>query len=243
MWRRRRSLRASSDRWVNSCPPTITRPFVGVSSPAIRLRSVLLPEPLGPMMETNWLAGTCRLTSLNAVTAWPASPYLLLTRSRTTAGVSVMTSLVAESDRRLEPGHAARRKDRRDRAHQGGHKSDEAELHVGKVKIKHVAQKVRKGPPDPQCAQGNAHRTAQREQVRAGLGAHPDAVHLAVIPMTAVEGPADFHGATGRGEVHGDTEHRERQRTRRALEHERVVHPGSEVEREARGDDHALAPG
>src|SRR2546425_4715296 len=74
MWRRRRSLRASSDRWVNSWPPTMTRPCVGVSSPAIRLRSVFLPEPLGPMMERNWLAGTCRLTSLNAVTAWPASP-------------------------------------------------------------------------------------------------------------------------------------------------------------------------
>src|SRR5439155_16807511 len=74
MWRRRRSLRASSDRRVNSWPPTITRPCVGVSSPAIRLRSVLLPEPLGPMMERNWLAGTCRLTALNAVNAWPASP-------------------------------------------------------------------------------------------------------------------------------------------------------------------------
>src|SRR5438445_8237348 len=251
-----------------------------------------------------------------------------------------MTSLVAESDRRLEPGRPARGKDRRDRAHQGGHEPYEAELHVGEVKIQHVAQQVGEGPADPQGAQGDADHTAQheterahhqrldqhhalqipapdphrtggaqlaralddpgservrdpqrpdeedhaaehvdtretppnlrypvvdhlpggedaqrvlgpeiaregrpqRDQVRAGLGAHPDAVHLAVVPMTAVEGPADLHGATGRGEVHGDTEHRERQRTRRALEHERVVHPGSEMEREARGDDHALAP-
>src|SRR2546427_118667 len=55
----------------------------------------------------------------------------------------------------------------------------------------------------------------QRGEVRAGLRAHPDAVHLAVVPMAAVEGTTDLYGATGRGEVHGDAEHRERQWTRR----------------------------
>src|SRR3989442_3926180 len=63
-----------------------------------------------------------------------------------------MTSLVAESDRGLEPGRAARGKDRRDRAHQGGHEPYEAELHVGEVKIKRVAQQVGKGPAAPQRA-------------------------------------------------------------------------------------------
>src|SRR5439155_21346263 len=71
-----------------------------------------------------------------------------------------MTSLVAESDRRPEPGRPARGKDRRDRAHQGGHEPYEAELHVGEVKIQHVAQQVGEGPADPQGAQGDADHTA-----------------------------------------------------------------------------------
>src|SRR6266446_3642798 len=78
-----------------------------------------------------------------------------------------MTSLVAESDRRLEPGRPARGKDRRDRAHQGGHEPYEAELHVGEAKIQHVAQQVGEGPADPQGAQGDADHTAQHETERA----------------------------------------------------------------------------
>ncbi len=59
-----------------SCPATNTYPLVGVSSPAMRLSSVLLPQPFGFMMDTNSPGGTSRLMSLTAATACAPRPVL-----------------------------------------------------------------------------------------------------------------------------------------------------------------------
>ena len=67
--RKRRSLRALSESWARFRPPITTRPLSGVSRPARRLSNVLLPDPLGPMIERNSPPDTSRLTSVRAVKA------------------------------------------------------------------------------------------------------------------------------------------------------------------------------
>jgi hypothetical protein len=60
-WRRRRASRGSSPlAWI--------RPPVGVDSPATSRRSVDLPQPDGPMSDTNVPIGTSKLTSSSALT-------------------------------------------------------------------------------------------------------------------------------------------------------------------------------
>src|SRR3972149_3969414 len=52
-----------------SMPATLSMPRSGLSMPAIRLRSVLLPEPDGPMRATKSPALTSRLKSFNTGTS------------------------------------------------------------------------------------------------------------------------------------------------------------------------------
>ena len=49
---RRTLVRSSSESPASASPSTLTSPDVGRSRPPIRLSSVDLPEPDGPMMET-----------------------------------------------------------------------------------------------------------------------------------------------------------------------------------------------
>src|SRR5687767_10600880 len=56
----------------------MTRPCVGLSMPAIRCRSVDLPDPLGPIRATNSPRSTVRSTFSSAVTCtWPRTNSLL----------------------------------------------------------------------------------------------------------------------------------------------------------------------
>ena len=50
---RRKRLREASERRVRRCPSTQTSPEVGRSTAATRWRSVLFPQPLGPIKATN----------------------------------------------------------------------------------------------------------------------------------------------------------------------------------------------
>ena len=54
-----------------STPPIAIVPLLGLSMPAIRLSSVLLPEPLGPINAMNSPAATSRSMSNSTGMAWP----------------------------------------------------------------------------------------------------------------------------------------------------------------------------
>src|SRR3981081_2620203 len=65
---RRRAWRSSAPRIaVISWPPIRTRPEVGSTSRLMQRRSVDLPDPLGPMIETNWPFWTSRDTDSSAL--------------------------------------------------------------------------------------------------------------------------------------------------------------------------------
>jgi hypothetical protein len=69
--RRRNRAAAVSDSVSTRCWPTRTTPLVGRSIPAMRLSSVDLPLPDGPMIATASPAATVRLTSATAsAAAW-----------------------------------------------------------------------------------------------------------------------------------------------------------------------------
>jgi hypothetical protein len=65
---------------VTSRSPMMTRPAVGVSSPAIILSVVVLPQPEGPSRQTNSPSPISRLRSETAV----KSPNFLVTPSNLT---------------------------------------------------------------------------------------------------------------------------------------------------------------
>src|SRR5262245_4282171 len=65
---------------VMSCSLKITRPVSGRRCPVMRLKSVVFPAPLGPMMALIDPAGTVKLTP---PTAW--KPSKLFRRSRTSS--------------------------------------------------------------------------------------------------------------------------------------------------------------
>ena len=67
-------------RSVTSSPPIRMRPEVGISSPAIILRLVVLPQPEGPSRQTNSPSPISNLRSLAAVTA----PKVLVTSRNST---------------------------------------------------------------------------------------------------------------------------------------------------------------
>src|SRR5262245_8322305 len=77
-------------------PATNTLPSVGSSSPAASWRSVLLPEPDGPITAVNVPGRTVRLTPSSAVTGLSAVPYTLRTESsrRASAGSSIRVSSI-----------------------------------------------------------------------------------------------------------------------------------------------------
>ncbi len=52
-WRALQAVSLWAERAVISSPDTATLPVVGRSSPPSRFRSVVLPEPEGPMKATN----------------------------------------------------------------------------------------------------------------------------------------------------------------------------------------------
>ena len=61
-WRARQAVSFARLRRLISSPATVMLPAVGTSSPPIRLSSVVLPEPLGPMKATNSPLSTLRFT-------------------------------------------------------------------------------------------------------------------------------------------------------------------------------------
>src|SRR4028119_1828959 len=72
-------LRSRGSSPVMSRPPKRMRPEVGVSSPAMILRAVDLPQPEGPTSEMNSPSATSRLISCSAWTA-PVGPRNSLCR-------------------------------------------------------------------------------------------------------------------------------------------------------------------
>ena len=67
--RARHAASAVSVKCEISLPPTITLPLVGRSMPAIRLSSVVLPEPEGPMSARKSPDGTPSETPLSTGTS------------------------------------------------------------------------------------------------------------------------------------------------------------------------------
>src|SRR5262245_9438543 len=63
------TFRCAAGIRVTSRPPMQIRPALGSMSPAIRFSSVVLPEPLGPRIVTNWPWPTTRSMSWTARTA------------------------------------------------------------------------------------------------------------------------------------------------------------------------------
>src|SRR5881409_2996368 len=102
---------------VISPPPTRSSPRVGRSKPARRLSSVVLPHPLGPMMEKNSLFSTWKLTSCSARTGSPLiETCTLLTSLTLTCAISHewpgTRSLPEKPGQSDEKGPAARRRPR-----------------------------------------------------------------------------------------------------------------------------------
>jgi hypothetical protein len=64
--RLRMPARAASPAPLMAVPLISTLPLLGTSSSPIRLRSVLLPQPEGPMIEMNSPFSTSRVTSARA---------------------------------------------------------------------------------------------------------------------------------------------------------------------------------
>src|ERR1700722_12182086 len=78
------------------------RPSLGLSSPAIRLSRVVLPEPLGPISARNSPSGTSRLRSLStSICSLPRTKNLWTSSTRTMAPVDILSPL---SDRIQSPG-------------------------------------------------------------------------------------------------------------------------------------------
>ena len=70
------TFRSVAPSAVTSSSPIRIRPDVTVSSPAIRRKVVVLPQPDGPSKVTRLPASIVKLTSRTAVTG----PYCLVTR-------------------------------------------------------------------------------------------------------------------------------------------------------------------
>src|SRR5438445_12600196 len=87
--------------------PRYISPSVGLVSLATRCRTVLLPDPLGPMMVQNCRAGICSESPRKASTrVWP-SPKTLLTLSNRIIGAWGAWGLLANRPaRRPAPANA-----------------------------------------------------------------------------------------------------------------------------------------
>src|SRR6266699_1396137 len=74
------------DKHAISRPVTTISPWSGRSSPATRLRSVVLPEPDGPLSRTNSPSPTSSETSRNAPTVARSRRYVFETERTDTSG-------------------------------------------------------------------------------------------------------------------------------------------------------------
>src|SRR5690606_20171775 len=75
MWPARQSASSDSDSAVMSSPSTRSSPLSGLSIPAIRLSSVLLPDPEGPISAVNSPAAMSSVTSESTGTICPPRRY------------------------------------------------------------------------------------------------------------------------------------------------------------------------
>ena len=64
-WLARQWASCVRDSLVMSVPPTWIVPALGLSMPAMRLSSVLLPDPLAPISDTKSPLSMAKLTSLS----------------------------------------------------------------------------------------------------------------------------------------------------------------------------------
>src|SRR5262245_1461108 len=76
----RQSASSDSESVVMSRPPTRSSPLSGLSMPAMRLSSVLLPDPDGPMSAVNSPGMMSKLMSFNTGTICPPRWYVLYRR-------------------------------------------------------------------------------------------------------------------------------------------------------------------
>src|SRR4051794_8156194 len=92
---RRRIVSRRSLSPASSVSPSATVPEVGRSSPAATCRSVLLPDPDGPMMAVNDPRANPTLMPSSAMTAASPSPWTLRTSRRATAGATTTVAATA----------------------------------------------------------------------------------------------------------------------------------------------------
>ena len=106
---RRRIVNRRSLRCARSVRPRATLPEVGRSSPAATFRSVLLPEPDGPMIVVNDPGDSAALTPLRATTVPAPRPWTLRTSRRATEGAGTEAPVVMTAwfnmSRTYGPGH------------------------------------------------------------------------------------------------------------------------------------------
>src|SRR3989442_2584806 len=91
---------------LRSCPSIRIFPVVGRSTPPSRLSSVVLPQPLGPMMATASPFFTSHVLSRSACTSSAAIVYFLLTlstRTSTPLCSNILYSLAGPHPRSLMP--------------------------------------------------------------------------------------------------------------------------------------------
>src|SRR5256884_536135 len=85
--------RACSLETVKSNPKTLTSPFEGFSSPAIMLRTVVLPAPDGPTIAATSPSLTFRVIDERALRGFPFTMYSLETSRKSTASPGALTSV------------------------------------------------------------------------------------------------------------------------------------------------------
>src|SRR5438105_10886526 len=94
MLRVRHEASSASDICETRRSPIQTSPSLGRSSPAIRFRSVVLPEPDGPMMPRNSPLATSRLRFLStSICSSPRVKYLWTPRIRMIGCSAIVASL------------------------------------------------------------------------------------------------------------------------------------------------------
>src|SRR5512140_3324868 len=90
----RHFARAASLIFETSASPTRIRPEVGRSIPAMRFRSVVLPEPDGPMSATKSPSSTLRESLSRTVSTCVSRVYCLTSESIWMRGVAMRLSFV-----------------------------------------------------------------------------------------------------------------------------------------------------
>src|SRR5713226_6359307 len=116
-WKERPTPRRQTSwgaRPVMSRPSKRTAPASGRTCPVMRLKSVVLPAPFGPMIAVTWPAATDRLTPPTA-----SKPPNDLRRSRTSSTASPPPCPLPERDRRA--GEAAGEAEQQDDQHRAQH--------------------------------------------------------------------------------------------------------------------------